>query len=179
MKIYVDDFYNNKYNIKYNINISYVINIVNELYIKHNINYIPIKVLYSLIYLVKHNINFKIINKIIYEKTLKRIHIKISKLLPNILEYKWIKLITIAIYNNVESEFIDYFLNLYKLYIKKENCPKIFIIQTKIIMKKKIMYFRQLKKYLLEDIYFTIFYIPIIFSKLDKTLISENNIFTY
>ena len=38
-------------------------------------------------------------------------------------------------------------------------------------MKKKIMYFRQLKKYLLEDIYFTIFYIPIIFSKLDKTLI--------
>ena len=34
---------------------------------------------------------------------------KISKLMPNILEYKWIKLITISIYNNVENELIDYF----------------------------------------------------------------------
>lgn len=179
MKIYIDDFYNNKYNIKYNINLNYIVQIVNELYIKYNINYIPIKILYSIIFLVKHNINYKLINKIIYDKTLKIIYIKISKLLSNILEYKWLNLITIAIYNNVESEFIDYFLELYKLYIKIENCPKIYIIQAKNIMKKKILYFRQLKKTLLEDIYYTVYYIPIIFSQIDKTYISENNIFTY
>ena len=73
MKIYVDDFYNNKYSIKYNINIQYISNIINELNIKHNINYIPIKVLYSIIFLVKHNVNFKLINKIIYNKVLKKL----------------------------------------------------------------------------------------------------------
>ena len=179
MKIYVDDFYNNKYNIKYNINIEYVLDIINELYIKNNINYIPIKILYSIIYLVKYNINFKIINKIIYNKRLQITYLKISKLIPNILEYKWINLITISIYNNVENEFIDYFLELYKLYIKKENCPKIFIMQAKSIMKKKVLYFRQLKKYFVEDIYYTLYYIPIIFSKINKTYINQNNIFIY
>lgn len=179
MKIYVDDFYNNNYNIKYNINIEYVLDIINELYIKNNINYIPIKILYSIIYLVKYNINFKIINKIIYNKRLQITYLKISKLIPNILEYKWINLITISIYNNVENEFIDYFLELYKLYIKKENCPKIFIMQAKSIMKKKVLYFRQLKKYFVEDIYYTLYYIPIIFSKINKTYINQNNIFIY
>ena len=179
MKIYVDDFYNNKYNIKYNINLNYIINIINELYIKNKINYIPLKILYSIIYLVKYNINFKIINKIIYNKRLQITYLKISKLIPNILEYKWINLITISIYNNVENEFIDYFLELYKLYIKKENCPKIFIMQAKSIMKKKVLYFRQLKKYFVEDIYYTLYYIPIIFSKINKKLICEDNIFIY
>ena len=179
MKIYIDDFYNNKYNIKYNINLKYVINIINELYTKNKINYIPIKILYSIIYLVKYNIKFKLINKIIYDKTLKITYMKISKLIPNIIEYKWIQLITISIYNNVEEEFIDYFLELYKLYIKEENNPKIFIIQAKSIMKKNVIYFRQLKKYFIEDIYYTLFYIPIIFSKINKKLISEDNIFIY
>ncbi len=179
MKIYIDDFYNNKYNIKYNINIEYIINIINELNIKNNINYIPIKVLYSIIYLVKYNVDFKMINKIIYDKVLKKTYIRISKLIPNILEYKWIKLITTAIYNKVENELVDYFLELYKLYIEMENNKKIFIIQAKSIMKKKVLYFRQLKRYFIEDIYFTVYYIPIIFSKIDKTLISENNIFIY
>ena len=41
--------------------------------------------------------------------------------MPNILEYKWIKLITISIYNNVENELIDYFLELYKLYIENRT----------------------------------------------------------
>ena len=179
MKIYVDDFYNNKYSIKYNLNIKYIINIINELNIKNNISYIPIKILYSIIYLVKHNINFKLINKIIYEKVFKKIYVKISKLIPNILEYKWIKLINISIYNNVENELIDYFLELYKLYIKIENKPKIFIIQAKNIIKKKVLYFRQLKKYFIEDIYLTVYYISIIFSRINKRLIAEDNIFIY
>lgn len=179
MKIYIDDFYNNNYNIKYNINIKYVLDIINELYIKNNINYIPIKILYSIIYLVKYNISFRLINKIIYNKTLRITYLKISKLIPNILEYKWINLITISIYNNVENEFIDYFLDLYRLYIKAENCPNIYIMQAKNILKKKVVYFRQLKKYFVEDIYYTIYYIPIIFSKIDKTYINQNNIFIY
>ena len=179
MKIYIDDFYNNKYSIKYNINIQYVINIINELNIRNNISYIPIKVLYSIIYLVKHNVKFKLINKIIYNKVLKKTYIRISRLIPNILEYKWIKLITIAIYNNVENELVDYFLELYNLYLQKEKNRKIFIIQAKSIMKKNVLYFRQLKRYFIEDIYFTVYYIPIIFSKIDKTFITENNIFIY
>jgi hypothetical protein len=104
---------------------------------------------------------------------------KISKLIPNILEYKWIKCITISIYNNVENELIDYFLELYKLYIEKENNKRIFIMQAKSIMKKKVLYFRQLKKFFIEDIYYTVYYIPIIFSKIDKEFISKNNIFIY
>tara|TARA_Y100000739_G_C20556180_1_gene440666 strand:+ start:705 stop:1244 length:540 start_codon:yes stop_codon:yes gene_type:complete len=179
MKIYVDDFYNNKYNIKYNININYVISIVNELNIKNNINYIPIKALYSIIYLVKHNVDFKLIDKIVYNKVLKKNYMKISKLIPNIIEYKWIKFITISIYNNVENELIDYFLELYKLYIDKEQNKRIFIMQAKSIMKKKVLYFRQLKKIFVDDIYYTVYYIPIIFSKIDKKFISENNIFIY
>ena len=179
MKIYIDDFYNNKYNIKYNINIKYIINIVNELNIKNNINYIPIKVLYLIIYLVKHNVNFKLIDKIVYNKVLKKSYMKISKLIPNILEYKWIKNITISIYNNVENELVDYFLELYKLYIVKEQNKRIFVMQAKSIMKKKVLYFRQLKKIFLDDIYYTVYYIPIIFSKINKKFIDENNIFIY
>ena len=90
---------------------------------------------------------------------------KISKLMPNILEYKWIKLITISIYNNVENELIDYFLELYKLYIETEQKKKIFVIQAKSIMKKNVLYFRQLKRHFVEDIYLTVYYIPIIFFK--------------
>ena len=179
MKIYVDDFYNNKYSIKYNINIKYIINIVNELNIKNNINYIPIKALYLIIYLVKHNVNFKLINKIVYNKVLKKSYMKISKLIPNILEYKWIKIITISIYNNVEEQLVDYFLELYKLYIEKEQNKRIFVIQAKSIMKKKSFIFSSIKKNFVEDIYYTVYYIPIIFSKIDKKFISENNIFIY
>ena len=103
----------------------------------------------------------------------------ISKIIPHIIETKWIKLITLAIYNSVENEFIDYFLKLYELYIKKENYPKIYIIQAKHILKKKVLYFRQLKKYFIEDIYYTLFYVSIIFSKISKEYININYIFNF
>ena len=45
-------------------------------------------------------------------------------------------------------------------------------------MKKK--YISSIKKAFVEDIYLTVYYyIPIIFSKIDKKFISENNIFIY
>lgn len=177
MKIYIDDFYNNKYNKKIEINIICIKNIIFELYSKNNINYLPIKLIYSIIFLFIHKTNFKIINDIIYTKILKKKYYIISKIIPNIIEYKWINLITNSIYNKVENEFIDYFLKLYELYIKEENYPKIYIIQARNILKKKIIYFRQLKKYFVQDIYYTLYYAPIIFSKISKEYININNIF--
>lgn len=179
MKIYINDFYNNKYFIKYKVDLVYIKNIINELYSKNNINYISIKLLYSILFLVKNNIQFKLINNIIYNKVLKVNYIKISKFMFNIIETKWYKLINIAIYNNVEETFIDYFLYLYKLYIEIEKCPNIFILQAKHIMNKKINYFRQLKRYFIEDIYYTLFYISIIFSRISINYININNIYDY
>ena len=70
---------------------------------------------------------------------------KISKLMPNILEYKWIKLITISIYNNVENELIDYFLELYKLYIETEQ-KKDICYTSKKYYEKKCIIFSSIKK---------------------------------
>ena len=63
--------------------------------------------------------------------------------------------------------------------MRTEQNKKIFVIQAKSIMKKNVLYFRQLKRHFVDDIYLTVYYIPIIFSKIDKKLISENNIFIY
>jgi hypothetical protein len=179
MKIYIDDFDNKKYTIKLKITTIYIKNIILELYSKNNINYLPIKLVYLVLYLIKHNISFKIINNIIYTKILKKTYYKISKFIPNIIYTKWKNLIRIALFNEVESELINYFLLLYKLYIKEENNPKIFIIQTKHLLREHIIFFRQLKKLFIKDIYYTLRYIPIIFSKLSIEYININNIYSF
>ena len=176
-KIYLDDFYNNKYNLKIKININYVKNIINEICVKNNIKYIPIKLIYSILFLIKNKINFKLINNIIYNKILYKTYYKISKLIPNIIYTKWFNIIDIAIINNVQEDLINYFLFIYKLYIKEENCPNIYIIQAKNILKKNILYFRQLKNIFMNEIYYTIYYIDIIFSKISINYINIDNIF--
>ena len=93
MKIYIDDFDNKKYTIKLKITTIYIKNIILELYSKNNINYLPIKLVYLVLYLIKHNISFKIINNIIYTKILKKTYYKISKCIPNIIYTKWKNLI--------------------------------------------------------------------------------------
>lgn len=179
MKIYIDDFHNNKYNIKYKINLNYLKNIIFELYSKYKINYLPIKLVYSIIFLIKHNCDFKIIDLIIYQKILKKKYLVISKLMPHIIKYKWINIINIALYNNVETELINYFFELYNLYLtnEKSNNNTIIKLQSKSLINIKINYYRQIQKIIHNDIYYTIFYISIIFSKISKTYINVNYIY--
>ena len=179
MKIYIDDFYNNKYNIKYKINLNYLKNIIFELYSKYKINYLPIKLLYSIIFLIKYDINFKIIDLIIYKKILKKKYLIISKLIPHIINYKWINIINIALYNNVEKELINYFFELYNLYLTKENSNSnnIIKLQSNSLIKIQINYYRQMQKIVYNDIYYTLFYISIIFSKISKKYININYIY--
>ena len=178
MVIYIDDYYNNINNYKYKIkNIEPLKNIIYEILKKNNISYLPIKLLYGIIFLYKYNLNFNKINYIIYNKIFFKKQINISKIFNYIYYKKWFYLINISIYNNVESDFIDYFLSLYKLYIEKESVPYIYILQAKHILKVKILKFKQLKFYFLKDIYYTLYFIPIIFSKISKTYLNFENIF--
>ena len=93
------------------ININKIKEICINLCYKNNINYIPIKIIYLIIYLEKNNYKFKLINKI-FNKSLKRSYKILSKFLYKIIQYKWLNIVKISINNNVEDELIKYFLNL-------------------------------------------------------------------
>ena len=147
-----------------------------KLCLKNNINYIPIKIIYLIIYLVKNNYSFKLINKIFY-KSLKKKYIILSKFMYKIIQCKWLNIIHISIINNVEEELFKYFFKLYELYINKENINDIYKTQYYFIFNKNIGYYRQFQKNIKENIYTTYFFIPIIFSQINKLNISINNIF--
>ena len=51
---------------------------IKNLCIVNNINYVPIKVIYLIIYLLKNKYKFKLIN-IIVKKVLKRAYIRLSR----------------------------------------------------------------------------------------------------
>ena len=175
-KIIVSKFYEGLYNKRNKINIIKIKDILKKLSIDNNIYYIPIKIIYLIIYLEKKNYSYKLIN-IIFKKTLKRSYIKISRFLYKIIQLKWINIINTAIQNNVENDILQYFYKLYDLYIQEEGFNNIYIYQVKHIFKYKIGYYRHFKKYINENIYRTYYFIPFIFSKISKSHIIYNNIF--
>ena len=173
---FANEIQKNIYYKKEKININTIKLLCIKLCIKNNIKFIPIKIIYLIIYLKKYNYSFKLINKIFY-KSLKKKYIVISKLLYKIIQYKWLNVINICIINNVEDELFQYFFKLYELYINKENINNIYKYQIYFIFNKNIGFYRQFQKIIKENIYTTYYFIPIIFSKIDKSHICLNNIF--
>ena len=100
MIIYIDEFHKNLNKPKKIININYVKNIIN--YLKHknnNIINLPNKIIYFIIYLIKNNCKFLIINNIIYNKLFfKKISHSVSIITFNIITYKWFNIINISLY---------------------------------------------------------------------------------
>ena len=175
MPIFISDFYNRfKYEQK-KIDIKKIKKTLYFISLKNSI--LPTKLIYFIIYSIKHNCKFIIIDKII-KKTITYISHNISKFMFNIIIYKWKNIINICVFNNKQKELIDYFIELYQLYLECENNPNMFIIQTKHILGIRIGYLRHLRKYLLLNIYDTVYYIDIIFSKINKKYLSLDYIFT-
>lgn len=178
MFVYVDEYYKNLNKSKEKININYIKNIIGYLKNK-NVNSIklPDKLIYFIIYLIKNNCKFILINNIIYKKTLKKVSHRLSLSIYYNIKYKWINILKIAINNNVSNNIIDYFLNLYEVYLEKENNDKLYIFQAKYILGINIKNKRQLRKYFTLNLYHTVYYINIIFKKVDKKYLSLKYIY--
>ena len=189
MLIYVDEYYKNLYEDKKKIDILLVKETITYLY--KNINYLnksinyklPEKIIYLVIYLIKHNHKKNIIYKII-KKLLFKISYRISKLKIKYIQNKWIKILNISINNNVNEEILKYFFELYENYLELENNSdntmnkkNFSIIQTKHLLKLNIKNKRHLYKFLKLNIYDTFFYIDLIFSRLSIIYLSFNYIF--
>ena len=180
MFIYIDEFHKNLNKPKKIMNITYVKNTIN--YLKHknnNIINLPDKIIYFILYLIKNDCKFLIINNIIYNKLIfKKISHNISVITFNIITYKWFNIINISHTNKVTSQLLDYFLNLYEIYLTKENCNKLYIVQAKSILGIHIKNKRQLYKYFNLNLYHSLYYIDIIFTKINKKYLSINYIFS-
>jgi len=183
MFIYVDEYYNNLKLNKKKIDKDLIINALQYLINKYNYNIkLPVKLVYGIIYFIKHNCKINIINKIINKLFLKISH-RFSLLKFNTIQKKWYVIIKLSIINNQESAILDYFFELYNIYLKKEiinnenKLNKLYIIQAKQILGINIRNIRQLKKYLKLNLNDTIFYIDIIFSKINLKYLSFNYIF--
>tara|TARA_B100001559_G_C16471730_1_gene609341 strand:+ start:1097 stop:1645 length:549 start_codon:yes stop_codon:yes gene_type:complete len=178
MYIYIDEFYNNLNKNKKKISVDLVKNTIINLK-KYNLHLIlSEKIIYFIIYLIKHNCKFKIINIIINNIYIKISH-KISKFKKYSIQCRWIKIINIAITNNVGQDILDYFFKLYYLYLDKEKCNnmKFISLQAKNILGLNIKNIRQFKKYFSLNILHTIYYIDIIFSQLSLNYLAINYIF--
>ena len=69
MIVYIDEYYKNLNKPKEKININYVKNVITYLKNKNSNNIkLPDKLVYFIIYLIKNNCKFVIINNIIYNK---------------------------------------------------------------------------------------------------------------
>ena len=84
------------------------------------------------------NVKLILINKII-NKIITKISYRFSLFLFISIQRKWINIINISLINNVENSILDYFFELYNIYLKKEI--KIIIINIKlyIIQAKNIL----------------------------------------
>ena len=175
--IFADEFQRNLVIKKEKVNIIEVKNIIKNLCIVNNINYVPIKVIYLIIYLLKNKYKFKLI-KIIEKKVLKRAYIRLSRFFLNrITKVKWLDIIEIAKINDVENDLFNYFFELYEYYLKIENNENIYKYQLKSIFDLRIGYYRQFKKYIKSNIYTTYFLIDIICSRINKLNIKKENIY--
>ena len=180
MFVYVNEYYKNLNKPKNKLNINYIKNIIGYLKNKNVYNIkLPDKLIYFVIYLIKHNCKFILINNIIYKKILKKISHRLSLYVFNNIKYRWINILKIAISNDVCNSIIDYFLNIYDLYLEKENNDKFYIFQAKYILGINIKNKRQLRKYFTLNLYHTVYYINIIFKKVDKKYLSLNYIYKF
>lgn len=173
---FADKVYKNLYKEKERININNIKEIIINIYIKYNIKYVPLKVIYLIIYLEKNKFSSKLMDKIL-NKVLIKSYIKLTRFMYKIIQAKWLNIIYIAKNNNVENEIFDYFFKLYNLYLNEEQNMDMYKYQTRYIFNMKIAYYKQFKKFILSNIYITHFYIPIIFSKINKLNIKLENIY--
>ncbi len=173
---FANKIYKDLYRERQKIDINKIKTVILNIYITNNINYIPVKILYLIIYLVKNNFCFKLINKIVHN-ILSRSLIKISKFMYKILQVKWLNIIEIAKINNVEKDLFNYFFELYNLYLKNEKNMDMYKYHMKYIFNIRIGFYRQFKKFIISNIYSTYFFIPIIFSKINKLNIKIENIY--
>ena len=164
---FADKIYKDLYRERKRVDISKVKTVILNIFLTNNINYIPLKIIYLIIYLVKNNFIFKLINKIVYN-ILKKTYIKISRFMYKVLQVKWLNIIRIAKKNEVENDLFKYFFELYNLYLNNENKIDIYKYQLKYMFNIKIGFYRQFKKFIMSNIYNTYFFIPIIFSKINK-----------
>ena len=178
MIVYIDEYYKNLSKPKQKLNIKYIKNIIGYLKNKNkNSIKLPDKLIYFVIYLIKNECKFKLINNIIYNTVLKKISHKLSLCVYNTINYKWHNILNIAINNNVSVNILDYFLNLYEMYLEKENNNKLYIIQAKNILGINIKNKRQLRKYFSLNLNHTIYYINLIFKQINKKYLSINFIY--
>ena len=178
MYIYVDEFYNNLNNKKGKLSIELIKNTIYNLKKVNKKIIYSNKIIYFIIYLNKHDCKFKLINNII-NKIYTKISYKLSIFLFRSIRERWRKIINLALINNVEESIINYFFELYELYLNKENCNNMDfkIIQAKNILGINIKNNRQIRKYFNLNIYHTIYYIDIIFSQLNLKYLSLNYIY--
>jgi len=64
---FADNIYKNLYREREKIDLSKVKTVILNICLTNNINYIPVKIIYLIIYLVKKKFSFKLINKIVYK----------------------------------------------------------------------------------------------------------------
>ena len=178
MYIYVDEFYNNLNKKTDKLSIGLIKNTIHNLKkVNKNLIYSE-KIIYFIIYLSKHNCKFKLINNII-NKIYTKISYKLSIFLFTSIRQRWNKIINLALINNVEESIINYFFELYELYLNKENCNNMNFkkIQAKNILGINIKNNRQIRKYFNLNIYHTMYYIDIIFFQLNLKYLSLNYIY--
>ena len=173
---FADKIYKDLYRERCRIDINKVKTVILNICLTNNINYIPLKIIYLIIYLVKNNFTFKLINKIVYNILIKS-YVKLSKFMYKILQVKWLHIIKIAEQNKVENDLFKYFFELYNLYLTNEKNMNMYKYQLKYIFNIRIGYYRQFKKFIMSNIYSTYFFIPIIFSKINKLNIKLKNIY--
>ena len=93
--------------------------------------------------------------------------------------HKWNNIIYISIQNSVEDLILDYFFELYDIYLNLENCNKnkLLELQAKNIFGIHVRNQKQLKRYLSLNLQYTVYYIDIIFTKVNKIYLSLDYIF--
>lgn len=181
MKIYVDEFYDSFRKKKKKININLVKNTLKFLKNKNNFQ-LSSKMTYYIIYLVKHDCKFIIINKVI-QKLLFTVSYRFSLFTFHCIRSKWTYIINISIYNKVNEKLLDYFFTLYDSYLNTEcNNDKnmittLYKMQCKNIFNITVQSISHLRRYFKLNIHHTIYLIDIIFSVIDKKYISLDYIF--
>ena len=177
MIIYMDEFYNSFSKNNQKLNMTYVMDTIYYLSIK-NKKFFTHKHICLIIFFIKNKCKFNIINTFI-NNHFKFIDKSFSKLINYIIIHKWNKIIYISIENSVEKQILEYFCELYNIYLDSETCEKnkLINLQAKHILGIHIKNMNQLKKYLSLNLQNTVYYIDIIFSKINKIYISFDYIF--
>jgi len=179
MFVYLDEFYNNVKTNKRKIDINLVKKCIFYLKKNNEIFYKSDKIIHYIIYLIKHNAKFCVIKKCI-NKIISKLKHNISVFIYNTTQIRWLKILNICVSQDKTEEILNYFLQLYDLYLCEENCnenKKFYIIQAKSILEINIKNSKQLYKYLKLKKKDTIYNININISKIHLKYLSKNYIF--